>query len=643
MKSLLRDFISAIWVVVKLPFIIIDVFFRRIARIGIKGMVLRLTAVLVLTLILAFSFLKVTSKPGFCGSCHLMRPYIEAWENSSHKDVDCMLCHAREGLGGYLETKFTAASMLVNYATGLYKRSRPWAEIEDKNCLHEGCHETRLLDGKIEFTKGVTFDHTPHLTGTRRGRKLRCTSCHSQIVQGEHISVTSSTCFLCHFKNVEAEGRDQMANCNSCHTPPSGADAKDTGAYDHASALQQELQCNACHQLMWQGSGSVPRERCGTCHTSAAHIDRITDLEFIHEWHLEKRKVDCNRCHDPIEHRLPKVDADVRSNCAGCHDDEHIIVSNLYQGKGSRLVEEEQPDPMFTMRVVCVSCHKELANGKAVPGSVKKSCYPCHPESYMRLTDDWREGFNNRINLLRNAFPKAGAHPLLEDARHDLAFVDKGGAWHNPTYADNVLTKVSTVLAEAGVKTAKPVNVPEESKPCLICHSSIQEIPVKKPYSSFNHGDHLSDRSITCLKCHFGEGPDDQRHGKQKDAGQICSDCHHSVIAKSSASCEPCHQPSRRLFTGELPGIESNPSPMAKSEMGCKDCHQSPEFKAPGKDFCLECHDEEVVTDLEYKRGEFVIGIGSSKSSVKAATIVKLDKGRAVHHPDLAKKVLGIK
>ena len=34
-----------------------------------------------------------------------------------------------------------------------------------------------------------------------RGIKLRCTSCHSQIVQGQHMAVTATTCFLCHFKN----------------------------------------------------------------------------------------------------------------------------------------------------------------------------------------------------------------------------------------------------------------------------------------------------------------------------------------------------------------------------------------------------------------------------------------------------------
>jgi nitrate/TMAO reductase-like tetraheme cytochrome c subunit len=642
MKSLLQDFLTAIWVVIKLPFLIIEVLFRRIVRTGAKKLILRLIAVLVLTLVLAFTFLKITSKPGFCGSCHIMRPYIEAWEHSTHKDVDCMMCHAREGIGGYLETKFTAASMLVNYATGLYKRSRPWAEIEDKNCLHDGCHETRLLEGKIEFTQGVVFDHAPHLTGTRRGRTLRCTSCHSQIVQGEHISVTSSTCFLCHFKNVEAEGRDKLADCESCHTPPTGENAIEGHFYDHTDAINQELQCGVCHQMMWQGSGNVPRERCGTCHSSTAHIDRISDLEFIHEWHIEKRKVDCNRCHDVIEHRIPKIEADVRSNCAGCHDDKHMTVSNLYQGKGSRLVEGEHPDPMYTMRVVCVSCHKEIVNGDAIPGATQKTCNPCHPASYLRLADDWKKGFSNRIAQLNKGFKKAGPHPLLEDARHDLGLVDKGGAWHNPIYSDNVLTKVSEVLAEAGVTTSKVTNLPDESKQCLLCHSSIQEVPVKKEYSSFNHTAHLRDRKIVCTTCHFDERPGNPRHGKRKGSQELCTDCHHNQIAQKNDSCDPCHQSSSKVFTGDLPGIASDPSPMAASDMGCVDCHEGPEFKAPGAEFCLDCHDEEIVTDLEYMRGEFVIGIEKSKSNSKAGTIVKLDKGRAVHHPDLAKKVLNI-
>ena len=345
------------WDMIRFPFALVEFTYHRMVRMGWRKNLMLSAAAIVLVVFAATAFLKATSQSGFCKSCHLMRPYITAWENSSHKDVDCMKCHAREGFTGYLETKFTAVSMLANYFTGIYRRSKPWAEIEDKNCLT--CHEGRLLKGKIEFVKGVVFDHTPHLTEKRRGRKLRCTSCHSQIVQGEHISVTTTTCFLCHFKDAQLHERSSLTECRSCHDLPVGEEAITAGIKDHSSILKQELDCQACHQVMWQGTGEVRRERCGTCHSQTEHIDRISDLEFVHEWHIEKRKVDCQRCHDAITHNQPMIDKDIRGNCVGCHEDKHSPMSKIFQGIGSRLIGEAQPETMFKAGVLCVSCHKD--------------------------------------------------------------------------------------------------------------------------------------------------------------------------------------------------------------------------------------------------------------------------------------------
>ena len=55
----------------------------------------------------------------------------------------------------------------------------------------------------------------------RRGKKLRCTSCHSQIVQGSHMSVTTSTCFLCHFKDQHFN--QGLGTCTRCHQIPQEA------------------------------------------------------------------------------------------------------------------------------------------------------------------------------------------------------------------------------------------------------------------------------------------------------------------------------------------------------------------------------------------------------------------------------------
>ena len=55
--------------------------------------------------------------------------------------------------------------------------------------------EDMLLEGEIEYGR-IRFDHRHHLLGDRRGMQLRCTSCHSQIVQGDHLTVTTGTCIV---------------------------------------------------------------------------------------------------------------------------------------------------------------------------------------------------------------------------------------------------------------------------------------------------------------------------------------------------------------------------------------------------------------------------------------------------------------
>lgn len=570
-----------------------------------------------------------------------MRPYIAAWKESSHKDIDCMKCHAHEGLSGYFETKFTALSMLANYATGIYKRSRPWAEIEDRNCLQEGCHQTRLLDGRIEFTKEVVFDHTPHLTETRRGRKLRCTSCHSQIVQGEHISVTTSTCFLCHFKNVYKEGRAELAECLKCHTPPVGQVSDELGVFDHSEVLSERLDCQSCHKKMWQGSGGVRRERCGTCHSSVEHIDRINDLEFVHEWHIEKRKVECQRCHDPIEHHQPSLDLDFRRNCEGCHSDQHSAKSFVYQGIGSRLIESPMPDTMFVSGVVCASCHKESGKGRTLAEMREDACVPCHKKIYNRLVTEWRKGFRQRIQRLEEVMSHASAHPKLEEARHDLELLKSGGAWHNTLFADTLLSRIASVLTQAGADPHLNGDMPPASKPCLVCHSSIAEMPVKVHWSEFNHGTHRAERGLDCRQCHTGGDPDNPDHGRRIKTKTTCNQCHHDVKANEQDLCLPCHSPQRNLFQGELPGEAKEPSPMASAGMICIDCHQSPGFAPPPESFCLDCHDQSVVDDLELWKKEFKNALKKDRKRVgDAVKLITFDGGRAVHNPDLARKIL---
>jgi nitrate/TMAO reductase-like tetraheme cytochrome c subunit len=146
--------------------------------------------------------IEYTSKSHFCASCHYMKPFYQSWKTSSHGHIECATCHYLPGPKSKIRAKIEGIMQLGRYWTKLYLKSKPWAEIPDESCLREGCHEKRLLEGMTKYKK-VAFDHKIHFTDLKRGKQLRCTSCHSQIVQGEHITVTDSTCFICHFKESE--------------------------------------------------------------------------------------------------------------------------------------------------------------------------------------------------------------------------------------------------------------------------------------------------------------------------------------------------------------------------------------------------------------------------------------------------------
>ncbi len=152
---------------------------------GKKFAILFTSGILTLFLLLTGSAL-YTSRPSFCTTCHYMVPFYDSWEMSSHADVSCTTCHFPPGLRGTIRGKLAGLEQVISYVGRSYARRKPWAEIDDASCLQSGCHETRTLEGVVPF-KGVVFDHSHHLGELRRGKQLRCTSCHSQVVQGEHL------------------------------------------------------------------------------------------------------------------------------------------------------------------------------------------------------------------------------------------------------------------------------------------------------------------------------------------------------------------------------------------------------------------------------------------------------------------------
>ncbi len=388
-----------------------------------------------------FVGLQTSSQPGFCGTCHFMKPYYESWKTSTHKDVACVECHIPPGIASELRKKYEALSMVVQYFTGTYG-TNPWAEIPDEACLRPGCHEQRLLAAREVF-KNVLFDHRPHLVEMRREKRLRCTSCHSQIVQGQHISVTESTCFLCHFK--EAKLNEGTARCTFCHEIPEKLITTAGLAFDHSDVKRFGMECTLCHSTVVKGEGEVPQERCYTCHSEPERLARISETEFMHRTHVTEHKVDCLNCHVEIQHKIPKELEVIATRCETCHvGGGHSPQRDLYVGLGGQGVNP-RPAAMYLAGVSCESCHLISKEGRKLASEV--SCMSCHGAKFLKIYQNWQETLTSRLEKTQKllAQVKAQVPPteLLRRAEENIAFVEKSHGVHNPGYASVLLNYAS--------------------------------------------------------------------------------------------------------------------------------------------------------------------------------------------------------
>jgi nitrate/TMAO reductase-like tetraheme cytochrome c subunit len=413
-------------------------------------------------------FSEYSMQPEFCRSCHIMEPYYQAWHRSTHKDIPCQDCHFEPGWRNTLKGKFQASAQVAKYLTRTYG-SKPHAEIADASCLRSGCHEQRLLEGRVRWsvatsdvqTIEICFDHTPHLGQLRRGKQLRCVSCHSQIVQGEHLTVTVSTCFLCHFKDL-SHGRDNevLGGCRSCHDAPRHVIQTATGPFNHKEYLDRGVACENCHSDSISGEGDVPKQVCGNCHNVAEHLDRYSDSAFLHRNHVTEHKVECLHCHIQIEHRLSATKQDRSNNCGACHEGSHGGPASLYRGLGGRGVPN-MPSPMARTQVDCIACHRHRERPDAeaeVVGqtftAVADSCAYCHGPKYAGVLDGWRTDVNRLQEKAETAYARAiaatrtvnlspaarrRAEILLDDADHNRRLVLLGHGVHNVNYATALL------------------------------------------------------------------------------------------------------------------------------------------------------------------------------------------------------------
>lgn len=565
--------------------------------------------------VFSLAAIEFTSHSGFCSSCHFMKPYFQSWETSSHKDFECGVCHYPPGgLQSKLRKKIEGLVMVGRYWTKLYVKSKPWAEIRDESCLRGGCHDKRLLEGEVMFNK-VVFDHTIHLTDLRRGKQLQCTSCHSQIVQGEHITVTEGSCFICHFK--ESEHYPNIAECYHCHNQDTLTDEA-TSRYNHSLVFEKGYTCDKCHTNTIMGDGEVPRENCYKCHGERERLEQYDDTDLMHTKHIFENKIECNQCHMDIQHKISK-DIETIADCESCHTDFHQAQKILYTGLGGKGVDHPSPNIMLEKGLSCKGCHI-FHEESGSPGSLVKSdtltseakaCESCHGAGFDRILKNWETSTSKKLYEIKAIYrraqeqigrslsqDKAQAEAALKDALFNIEIVEKGKSVHNVTFSQELLKAAFDSIVEA-LQTVKSTYQPtaisfaaeEIPTQCSHCHAGIEENSTPVFGMVFPHKKHLLVEKIDCAVCHSNV----RKHGEFIATKQSCASCHHK---EPQRDCAQCHRLQNTFYNGgSLGELEIAKDIMAEAGAECTDCHlndRNQVFRS-NRSQCLECHEEDYA------------------------------------------------
>jgi len=410
-------------------------------------------------------FFYYSSKPEFCAVCHYVRPQVESWKKSGHKDVTCIECHFEPGFQNYVKGKVEALSELVKTVTDS-AGAKPHSIVNDVTCEQPECHPNMAQEGEKTFGEDdeYRFSHKSHLNGKVRDRKLVCTTCHSVVGHGKpkNAKVTKETCYTCHFRGrVKARSMDPVSGCTECHDmPQEPIKVEGHGSFEHSTFQDRNVACYMCHYDSVQGRSDVPKQSCTACHADEVKLKEYDRTQYIHDEHVTKANVECNLCHGQLRHGLkPKPEQEKRS-CSQCHSGDHNPVRKLYEGKGGMGVEGEE-NFHSAMEVDCIACHRFAEPEHQNPdraminhGAGKKSCGFCHGDAAQMQLKFWKQQLDNSRKEAGNAVRKAeeafksnqqklsDADPvrkLIEKARYNYDMVKSANGVHNPNYAFKLL------------------------------------------------------------------------------------------------------------------------------------------------------------------------------------------------------------
>lgn len=179
--------------------------------------------------------LGVTSTKWFCSEgCHKVQDdTIQAYNNSSHRNISCMACHMPVNSNPvvFIMHKAEALGELYLTVTNQYElplngASHVALEMESKQCTQ--CHDPGKR--KITPSAGIIIDHKAHAEAG-----VECAVCHNRVAHRENFELalndpntgeqnrkhtdfmTMTACFRCHTQGEAVGPVKAPGECIACH------------------------------------------------------------------------------------------------------------------------------------------------------------------------------------------------------------------------------------------------------------------------------------------------------------------------------------------------------------------------------------------------------------------------------------------
>lgn len=182
----------------------------------------------------------VTTTPSFCYNCHIMEPFVDSWEDSTHRNFGCDECHVRPGIVNRVVNQIVVSQNVYMNFIGQAEMPEQIRSATNQNCLQDSCHS---LNRQASTSGDLLIPHRQHV----RLRDLQCKDCHFNVVhtpEGGTPVPPMGVCAMCH------DGEQAPNECDTCHETPPSAEAAHPGLAmeEHGVIAEGRMDdCFRCH------------------------------------------------------------------------------------------------------------------------------------------------------------------------------------------------------------------------------------------------------------------------------------------------------------------------------------------------------------------------------------------------------------